>query len=461
MKSWIRSILLLLIVLSLCACGNSQKTAGTDPKPNGLQVGFSKVNVTPGYSVGLSGYSNAEVRKSEGFLDYIYTTCIAMSEEEETILLYTVDTIAMTHNEAEFFRGQISQATGIPGEKIFFGATHAHSCPEKSGQYKQDIAMWMVEAAQNALKDRSPAKTQATTVLIDGMNFVRHYVMEDGSYAGSNFGDFSKKIAGHAAESDRQMVLVKFARGNGKKDVVLVNFQAHPDHSTMLGFYQIAADFVGPLRDELEKLSGASVAYFTGASGNQNPISKIPEENHGLNWREYGAKLGQLANEALSGLQSTEGGIKTCRRMVSVQIDHSWDHMLSQADEVYDLWKSVDDKAAMEVGKNYDFTSVFQARAIRERAAMGMSAELELNAFSVGGVGFTTGTYEMFCEQGTFIKENSPFPITFVITGNSGYIPSDAAFNYRCYEADTGFYARGTAELLADNYLEMLQKITN
>lgn len=147
--------------------------------------------------------------------------------------------------------------------------------------------------------------------------------------------------------------------------------------------------------------------------------------------------------------------------MVSVQIDHSWDHMLSQANEVYDLWKSVDDKAAMEVGKNYDFTSVFQARAIRDRAAMGMSAELELNAFSVGGVGFTTGTYEMFCEQGTFIKENSPFPITFVITGNSGYIPSDAAFNYRCYEADTGFYARGTAELLVDNYLEMLQQITN
>jgi hypothetical protein len=103
------------------------------------------------------------------------------------------------------------------------------------------------------------------------------------------------------------MVLVKLAREGDKKDVVLVNFQAHPDHSTYLGFYQIAADFVGPLRDELEKLSGASVAYFTGASGNQNPISKIPEENHGLSWREYGAKLGQLAGMVVLHVLLMEG----------------------------------------------------------------------------------------------------------------------------------------------------------
>ena len=459
MKKYIAWMLVFLLIFSLWGCKSSPQPAEAGVAQRGLQVGFAKINITPGYSVGLSGYSNAEVRRSEGFLDYIYATCIAVSQEEETILLYTVDTIAMTHNEAEFFRGQITQATDIPGEKIFFGATHAHSCPEKSGQYKQELSQWMVEAAQKALEDRAPATVQATTTEIEGMNFIRHYEMADGTYAGANFGDFSKEIVGHATQNDPQMVLVKFVREDGKKDVVLVNFQAHPDHSTMLGFYQIAADFVGPLRDELEKLSGASVAYFTGASGNQNPTSKIPEENHGLNWREYGAKLGQLANEALSGLQDTEGDLKTCRRMVSVEIDHSWDHMLSQANEVYDLWKNVDEKTAMVVGKTYDFTSVFQARAIRDRAAMGMTTELELNAFCIGGIGFTTGTYEMFSDQGLFVKERSPFPINFIITGCSGYIPTADAFTYRSYEADTGFYACGTAEKLAENYVDMLNEI--
>ena len=452
-------ILVFSLVLSLGACKSAPQSTETTSPQAGLQVGYAKVNITPGYSVGLSGYSNAEVRRSEGFLDHIYATCIAMSQGTETILLYTVDTIAMTHNEAEFFRGMITRATGIPGDKIFFGATHAHSCPEKSGQYKQELSQWMAEAAQEALKDRAPATVQATTTEIQGLNFVRHYKMADGTYAGANFGDFSKEIVGHATRNDPQMVLVTFARDGDKKDVVLVNFQAHPDHSTYLGFYQIAADFVGPLRDELEKLSGASVAYFTGAAGNQNPSSKIPEENHGLTWQEYGIKLGQLANEALSGLQDTEGGLRTCRRMVDVEIDHSWDRMLTQANEVYELWKNADEKAAMAVGKTYDFTSVFQARAIRDRAAMGMTAQLELNAFTVGGIGFTTGTYEMFSDQGLFVKEHSPFPINFIITGCSGYIPTADAFTYRSYEADTGFYACGTAEKLAENYVDMLNEI--
>jgi hypothetical protein len=45
------------------------------------------------------------------------------------------------------------------------------------------------------------------------------------------------------------------------------------------------------------------------------------------------------------------------------------------------------------------------------------------------------------------------------MTGNSSYIPSEKSHDYRCYEADTGFYLKGTAELLVDNYVEMLKKI--
>jgi hypothetical protein len=244
--------------------------------------------------------------------------------------------------------------------------------------------------------------------------------------------------------------------------VVLVNWQAHPDFSTYLGFNQIAADFVGPLRDELERLSGAQVAYFTGASGNVTPLSKVAEENKfkGIEWREYGTELGKLAYEGLAGLKPVEGsGIETRRRMVSVDIDRSWDYMLEQANEVYDLWKSAGDEAGAVLAKSYGFTSVFQARAIRDRTARGTTEELQANAFRVGGIGFASCTYEMFAQNGAAIKENSPYEITLVISSNSSYIPNDAAFEYRCYEADTGFYARGTAERMVDNFVEMLKEM--
>ena len=202
------------------------------------------------------------------------------------------------------------------------------------------------------------------------------------------------------------------------------------------------------------------MAYFTGASGNQNQDSKILEEMNNLDWQEYGVKMGQLINEALPCLKPVEGtGIKVTNMMYDAPIDHTWDHMLAQANEVYDLWKSAGKSAGDALGKTYNFTSSYQARAIRSRAGMGASQKLEVNAFSICGVGFTTGTYEMFSDQSLYVKENSPFDITFLITGNSGYIPSRAAYDYRSYEADTGMYAPGTAESLAENYVEMLKAV--
>jgi hypothetical protein len=90
---------------------------------------------------------------------------------------------------------------------------------------------------------------------------------------------------------------------------------------------------------------------------------------------------------------------------------------------------------------------------------MGQHIELHTGAFRVGGVGFTSGTYEMFAESGMQVKEGSPYEFTFLITGNSGYIPSLRNFEYRCYEADTGFYAPGAAEKLVENYIDMLKEI--
>ena len=101
----------------------------------------------------------------------------------------------------------------------------------------------------------------------------------------------------------------------------------------------------------------------------------------------------------------------------------------------------------------------YQARAIRSRAAKPATEEMETRAFRIGPIGFTTGTYEMFSTHGLYVKRNSPFEITFLITANSGYLPDVPAYDYRSYEADTGMFAPGEAEELAENYVEMLKSL--
>ena len=464
MKKILTLLLAILMILSLCACGESGENG--EAQMEGLQVGFGREDITPNFSVGIGGYSDNETRRSEGFLDYIYSTCIAITEGETTILLFTIDNLAITQSNLNKLRESVSPATGVPAEHIYALGTHTHSAPsittnDAEGQkYMEMFYAGAVTAAQAALEDRSGTTLYSAKTEIEGMNFVRHYLLENGTYAGSNFGDFgAAAIKEHATAGDPQMVLVKFDRADeAKQDILLVNWQAHPDHAKENGYTTISADFPGALRTKVEKDTGMLCAYFTGAAGNQNPDSRITEEMHNLSMKQYGEKLADHAIAALPNLTQVESsGIKTTQVNFEAEIDHSWDPMLSQANEVYDLWKSEGKAAGDALGKTYDFTSVYQARAIKTRASMAATQTLEINAFSVGGIGFTTGTYEMFSNAGLYVKANSPFETTVIMTGNSGYIPAEAAYDYRSYESDTGYFAKGTSEALAEKYVEMLK----
>ena len=433
----------------------------------GLMAGFAKMDITPDYTVGLGGYSNAETRRNVGIAMPIYATCIALREGEETILVYTIDNCACGRGTADEIREVVGAATGIPGDKMFFGATHTHNAPSTGGypearMYRNQLYAACARAAQLALEDLAPAKTLAAKKSFPGWNNTRHVRLENGVVAGYNWRTFESPIKELFGPADHEMVLIKFDRGEEKKSILMINWQGHPDCSRDIGFELIAPSYPGPLRDTVEAGSGMHVAFFTGADGNMIIDCKVflPEQAHNLKWRRYGVKIGTLALELLEELQEVEGsGIATKRQLMQVDVDHSWDHMVPQADEVYKLWKETDKPTGDKLGKQYNFSSVYQARAIRDRAKMGQHIELETNAFRVGGVGFTTGTYEMFAESGIQVKEGSPYDFTFVITGNSSYIPAERNFEYRCYEADTGFYAPGTAEKLVDNYIKMLKEI--
>lgn len=461
MKKIISVLLVTVLVLGLCACGSSGNSGSAEEA--GLKVGYHKINITPSYTVNLTGYGDESIRTSDkgSLLGYLYATCIAVNSGEDTVLLITADTLAFTLANQKEYRINISNTTGVPEENIFFGATHCHSAPVQSGQYKSDLNAWLVEAAESAIADMSSATMLACKPTYEGMTFVRHYKNDDGTYVGSNFGYWGN-LVGHATEADSTGVLLKFDREDDKKDVLMVNWQAHADRGSELGRYNIAPSWVGHLRDKVEQETGMQVAYFTGASGNLNPDSKITSETHGLLWDEYGTKMGELIVGSLDQLQPVGGTeIKVSKQVVEVQNNHQWDHMVVQANDVVDYWNTVQDStAATTYARKYDISSWHHARAILSQASRGPTDNLEINAFSIGDIGFITGTYEMFCGSGMYVKENSPFDTTFIITGNSSYIPTrDAYETYRCYESDTSRVAAGTAELLEGKFIEMLNAL--
>ena len=475
MKKILALTLAVIMLLSLCACGGSAGGAGgaggdqEQPVDNSLEVGFGKVNITPGYSVGLGGSGNDKIRRSTGMVSYVFATCVALRSAGETYLLYTVDTLSINDQLADQLRLEIiTEMPDLKPENIYLMATHGHSCPtpywpdENEGKYRQEFFKWIPQAAKAAINDLAPATMELAQFDLEGMNFVRHYIMNDGTYAGSNFGSTASGYKEHVYDPDHEMILINFPR-EGKDDVLLVNWQAHPGngYDSAIGYYNISADHPGWCRDELEKLTGAKVAYFNGASGDLVPNSQIKEINHGLNAKEYGIRLAEMAYEHYDELKAVETtAIKATTRQVTVKVDHELEHLLAQAIEIRDIYQVQGKREeANAEARKIGLSSCFHAASIARRASKGPTEVRELNALSLGPVGFVTCTFEMASEHGMELKEMAPFDTVFIMSGNQRYIPREEAIDYHSYEGDTRDYTRETGDEMVQYFNELLNEV--
>lgn len=467
MKKLISVTLVLILVLSLCACGASE-----EKKDPGLQVGYGRVDITPDYPMNIAG--SAADRTAAGYMDPIYITFVALRYEEETFLLATMDLVGAYKEYSEPAHSRVSQETGIPSDHIILNSTHTHSSVsirniENTGaaQYREELYDWAVEAAKAALEDLSPAEVWYSSFHAEGMAWVRHYKMADGTYAGANYGSFTNSaIVGHASEADTEMQIVKFVRpAEDKKDVVLVNF---PAHATMQKEDMISADFPGPFRDYVSENTDTLVAYFIAGAGDQTPTSRVATEQFSSDYSAYGKELGCIAVECMRNMTKLEGeDISFSKRTFTGKSCKEDMDRMPDAQAVKMIWDQVGGRgtdAGKKAAKEYGFSSVYEVTAILNRAGTPENRSMDLKTLAIGDVAFIFAPYEMFGSNAMQIKKDSPYAMTFVVTcseNHEGYLPSALGCELRCYEAQITKYAYGTAELLVAEYLDMLNQMKN
>ena len=472
MKKLVCLMLALLLILSLCACGESAATP-KEEAPKGLQAGFGREVVMPEdvTRVHLNGTDTAG-RKSNGFLDYLKVTCIALRDEAgTTVLLYTMDILGITGVITDELRPMVADATGIARENIIFCATHCHSAPAMTGsyegasEYKIIFLKGAVKAAQDAIADLSHAELSYGSTFTDQQVFVRHYVHSDGKItAASGITDINQ-IVGHPTEADEEMQIIRLTRPQeDKKDIILMSWNSHPTFHGGVTDDQISADFPGPTRDYIESQGDYLVAYFTGDAGNQGPTSKIKEENHNMDYRAFGQKLGQTCLDALPTLTAATGDtIQLKNQTYTARANKEKLDMLPQAKEVINVYNAQGRDAANALAAQYGLYQFLEARAITRRAESADTVKLPMTALSLGdNVSLVFAPYEMFTNHGHALRTETPYDITFVSScsqGSHSYIPSQEAFDYGCYESYVATVAPGTGEELVAEYLNMLTQL--
>ena len=471
MKRLFCMVLILSLVMGFSGCKNEKEA--TDAYQGTFRVGFGAALINPEESVPLAGYGNTATRMSQNITEDSYIQCVALTDEKEnTVLVFAADAITTAPYMVDGL-SLVSSELGISVDNMILNSSHSHSAPDgtnstvdSSIRYKTLFQERMVIAAKAAMEDRRPSKMYYGTSETTGLSFIRHYLLDDGSYGGDSFGDWTNHYAvQHVAEPDTTIHLLKFTR-EGMRDIVMMNWRAHAGLTGGAGkALNCSSDFLGPFRDTLSAMADCHVMYLQGHAGNINPGSRISSELNYSDYREHGAKLAEYAYEAMQDMKELETGeVKAKHVTLEAKTNHSMDHLATKAAELSAIWSQTNDRElVIEMGKPYGIRSPYHANAIKTNAKRPPTEVVEINAISIGDrVGIVSGSAELFDRNSMVIEEESPCEVTLCLSysnGHVGYIPADYVWEYTSYETDTSRFERGTAELIQKTMLDMLNEL--
>ncbi len=443
MKRLLCALLLVAMLLPLCACASSiatgepdatqtKEAAKTEEKketeteeplptgdivyPRGFSVGYSRQDISP-TEFPIVSYAQFD-KTATSVHDPIQLTCTAICDGENAALICSVDMRGVPDSFASYCATLVERAVGVPKERFFLNATHTHSSVEQK-LFGQDavIKRWqtmfykkLIRAVTLALHDLAPAEAFTGTAHTEGITFVRRYLMSDGSYKGIDTNTNGREYVSHETEADTQLRTIRFQR-QGKKDVVMVNYQTHyggsfPD--------SISADFVHLMREQTEKDLDCHFAYYSGAGANLSFVSAIPGKRLYPDIETASPALVQTVKNAIAAEAKAETG----------KIQGIWEEYQAT---VKGNWKKA----------------------------------IPFGAITCGDLGFIAAPYEMFDTNGKEIRDASPCKMTFICTltgGGFGYVPSALAFPHGQYEVKNCQFEEGCGEEFAREFVRLLKE---
>ena len=434
-------------------------------------AGYAIKDITPSFPVTIGGFGTSWLRISETVLDPLFVQCAALTDEDgETLLLYTYDNVKVRDEIYLAAQAHFEQNYGIDKAHFHVNASHSESSPDtyaspdknpEMGPYNDFVVRQLIAAGEEAIADRKPARLEYGTTYTWNLNFVKHAFLDTGVAIGDNHGRASDgRVVQHPSRVDNAMLAIKILR-EGAPDLVLVNWRAHNQFTSGFRKHELSADFVGAFRDAAKEKLGCNLMYFQGCAGNVNPYSHIRAEERTHDYHEYGKFLTQHLYDIYGKMTPIEAG-KICAKQVTVtaRTNHDFDDKLEAARRIDQMWMNGVDREECrnECVKN-GIASIYHAGAIVHNASLPPTVDYPVSVFAIGDLGFASVQFEVADDLGKYVRENSPFALTFVLGFTdyaTGYMPSAYSYEYGCYEADTTTLAIGSGERCAAIMLENL-----
>lgn len=276
-----------------------------------MKVGYAQAVITPTLDkpVFLAGFG--QNRRAESVHDDLYVRALSVQTEETTLVLVALDLIG-------FFRAdvlevietlKVSETFRVLHPEIIIASVHPHHGPDTMGlwgpdsktrgvdeDYMRGLKEKIAAAILASLADLRPAAVKMTSVHVPGL----------------------AKNARNPEIVDDELTLAQFVgRDNISTYATLFNFPCHPEvlweHNP-----HITADYVGYLRAEVEKLTGAPCIFFAGDLGGM----MTPDvQDHSFEEAEFmGRKLAQEGVKALEKVEGQTSKVSMAKRKIKAKV---------------------------------------------------------------------------------------------------------------------------------------------
>jgi len=144
MKRFLAGLLLAVMIFSVSSCSyltpenwnvtedGTQYQWGENGLPIGFSAGFARETVNPQNGTAMAGYDAGNTRLSSSIKDDIKLTCTALSDGEQILLLYSMDSLFVASEMVDQVTRDIGtylEGYSVPAANIIMNATHTHSGP--------------------------------------------------------------------------------------------------------------------------------------------------------------------------------------------------------------------------------------------------------------------------------------------------------------------------------------------
>ncbi|HUK57354.1 MAG TPA: neutral/alkaline non-lysosomal ceramidase N-terminal domain-containing protein [Nitrospiria bacterium] len=277
-----------------------------------FRIGTAKIEITPPVGLPLAAYG---ARISTGVHDPIMARALAMSDDRETVVLVSVDLLAVTDDFFYSISQKVRAEIPIPEDHLLISATHTHSGPGNLGK-----RFWESLAAgpyNDGIFEMTTSRVARAAV-----QAYRRLRPASVSYGRVDAGDriMNRMIKG--GPTDPELSFLVFKSPEGRTLAYLVNFSAHP---TLLRSTNrlLSGDFpavVSRVLEERVKPDDPDLValYTSGAVADQRPR---PPDGH--NVFERAERMGRDLAERIQragGREPAQDRVEISSRMIRMEL---------------------------------------------------------------------------------------------------------------------------------------------